>query len=38
MPSGLLLSTNLLTLEEWTADLGVGLWLMVPMTGFEPRR
>ena len=34
--SELLLSTHLPTSEGWTAELTVGLWLVVPMTGFEP--
>ena len=33
--SELLLSTHLPTLEGWTAELTVGLWLVVPTTGFE---
>ena len=36
VPSELLLSTHLLTSEGWTAELTVGLWLVVPTTGFEP--
>ena len=38
MPSELVLSTHLPTLEGWTADLAVGLWLVVPTAGFEPTR
>ena len=34
--SELLLSTHLPTSEGWTAELTVGLWLVVPTTGFEP--
>ena len=34
--SELILSTHLPTSEGWTAELTVGLWLMVPATGFEP--
>ena len=37
-PSELLLSTHLPTSEGWTAELTVGLWLVVPTTGFEPTR
>ena len=37
-PSESLLSTHLPTLEGWTAELTVGLWLVVPTTGFEPTR
>ena len=36
VPSELLLSTHLPTLEGWTADLTAGLWLVVPTTAFEP--
>ena len=36
VPSELLLSTHLPTSEGWTAELAVGLWLVVPTTGFEP--
>ena len=35
VPSELLLSTHLPTSEGWTAELTVGLWLVVPTTGFE---
>ena len=38
VPSELLLSTHLPTLEGWRAELTVGLWLMIPTTGFEPTR
>ena len=38
VPSELLLSTHLPTLEGWTAELAVRLWLVVPTTGFEPTR
>ena len=38
LPSELLLSTHLLTSEGLTAELTVGLWLVVPTTGFEPTR
>ena len=38
VPLELLLSNHLPTSEGWTAELAVGLWLMVPMTGFEPTR
>ena len=38
VPSELLLSTHLPTSEGWTAELTVGLWLVVPTTGFEPTR
>ena len=34
VPSELLLSTHLPTSEGWTAELNVGLWLVVPMAGF----
>ena len=34
--SWLLLSTHLPTSEGWTAEVTVGLGLIVPMTGFEP--
>ena len=34
--SDLLLSTHLPTSEGWTVDLTVGLWLVVPTTGFGP--
>ena len=34
--SQLLLSTHLPTSEGLTAELTVGLWLVVPTTGFEP--
>ena len=37
VPSELPLSTHLPTSEGWTAELNVGLWLMVPM-GFEPKQ
>ena len=37
-PSELLLNTHLPTSEGWIAELTVGLWLVVPMTGFEPTR
>ena len=36
VPSELLLSTHLPTSEGWTAELTVGLWLVIPTTGFEP--
>ena len=36
VPSELLLSTHLPTSEGWTAELTVGLCLVVSMTGFEP--
>ena len=36
--SEFLLSTHLPTSEGWTAELTVGLWLVVPTTGFEPMR
>ena len=36
VPSELLSSTHLPTSEGWTAELTVGLWLVVPTTGFEP--
>ena len=36
--SELLLSTHLPTLEGWTAELNVGLWLVAPMTEFKPMR
>ena len=32
VPSELLLSTHLSTSEGWTAELTIGLWLVVPMT------
>ena len=38
VPSELLLSTQLPTSEGWTAELAVGLWLVVPTTGFERTR
>ena len=38
VPSELLLSTHIPTSEGWTAELAVDLWLVVPTTGFEPRR
>ena len=38
MPSELFLSTHSPTSEGWTAELAVGLWLVVPTTGFEPIR
>ena len=38
LPSESLLSTHLPTSEGWTAELTVGLWLVVPTTGFEPTR
>ena len=38
VPSELLLSAHSSTSEGWTAELTAGLWLMVPMTGFEPTR
>ena len=38
VPSELLLSTHLPTSEGRTAELTVGLWLVVPTTGFEPTR
>ena len=38
VPSELLLSTHLPTSEGLTAELTVGLWLVVPTTGFEPTR
>ena len=38
VPSELLLSTHLPTSEGWTAELTVGLWLVVSTTGFEPTR
>ena len=38
VPSELLLSTRLPTSEGWTAELTVGMRLVVPMTGFEPTR
>ena len=36
VPSELLLSIHLMTSEGWTAELTVGLSLVVPTTGFEP--
>ena len=36
--SELSLSTHLPTSEGWTAELTVGLWVVVPTTGFEPTR
>ena len=38
VPSELLLTTHLSTSEGWTAELNVGLWIVVPTTGFEPTR
>ena len=38
VPSELLLSTHSPTSEGWTAELAVGLWLVVPTTGIEPTR
>ena len=38
VPSELLLSTHLPTSEGWTTELTVGLRLVVPTTGFEPKR
>ena len=38
VPSELLLSTHLPTSEGWTAELAVGLWLVVSTTGFEPNQ
>ena len=38
VPSELLLSTHLPISEGWAAELTVGLWLVVPTTGFEPTR
>ena len=38
LPLESLLSTHLATSEGWTAELTVGLWLVVPTTGFEPTR
>ena len=38
VPSEPLLSTHSPTLEGWTVDLVVGLWLVVPTRGFEPTR
>ena len=38
VPSELLLSTHLPASEGWTAELTVGLWLVVSTTGFEPTR
>ena len=38
LPSELLLSTHLPTSERWTAELTVGLYVVVPTTGFEPAR
>ena len=35
--SELLLSTHLPTSEGWTAELTVGLWLVAPTVGREPR-
>ena len=32
------LSTHLPTSEGWTAELTVGLWLVITTTGFEPTR
>ena len=32
------MSTHLPTLEGWTAELAVDIWLVVPTTGFEPMR
>ena len=37
VPSELLLSTHLPTTEGWTAELTVGLWLVVPTVGLERR-
>ena len=34
-PSELLLSTHLPTSEGWTAELTVGLWVVVPTTGIR---
>ena len=36
VPSELPLSTHLPTSKGWTAELAVGLWLVVPTTEFEP--
>ena len=38
VPSELLLSTHLPASEGWTAELAVGLWLVVRRRGFEPTR
>ena len=41
MPSELLLITLIThspTSEGWTAEFGVGLWLVVPRMGLEPRQ
>ena len=38
LPSESLLSTHLPTSEGWTAELTVGLWLVVPTAGFDPTR
>ena len=36
VPSEFLLSNRLPTLEGWTAEVAVGLWLVIPTAGFEP--
>ena len=38
VPLELLLSTHFPTSEGWTAELTIGLWFVVPTTGFEPTR
>ena len=37
-PQRYLQSAHLPTSEGWTAELAVGLWLIVPTTGLEPTR
>ena len=36
VPSELFLSTHLPTPEGWTAELAVGLYLVLPLMGFKP--
>ena len=36
VPSELLLSTHLPISEGWAAEFIVGLWFVIPTTGFEP--
>ena len=36
VPSELFLSIHSQTSEGWTAELAVGLWLVVPAMGFKP--
>ena len=38
VPTEWFLRTHLPTSEGWTAELTVGMWLVVPTTGFEPTR